>query len=62
MLLVAVRNKAVQFFNRFSRYVNYRGRDAVDTEIKLLAPTATSASPWTTGDAIPPWPPDQAKP
>ena len=26
-----------QFFNRFGRYVNYRGRDAVDTEIKLLA-------------------------
>jgi transposase len=26
-----------QFFARFGRYVNYRGRDAVDTEIKLLA-------------------------
>ena len=26
-----------QFFGRFGRYVNYRGRDAVDTEIKLLA-------------------------
>jgi transposase len=26
-----------QFFNRFGRYVNYRGRDAVDAEIKLLA-------------------------
>jgi hypothetical protein len=25
-----------QFFARFGRYVNYRGRDAVDTEIKLL--------------------------
>jgi transposase len=26
-----------QLFARFGRYVNYRGRDAVDTEIKLLA-------------------------
>ena len=26
-----------QFFARFGRQVNYRGRDAVDTEIKLLA-------------------------
>jgi transposase len=26
-----------QFFARFGRHVNYRGRDAVDTEIKLLA-------------------------
>ena len=26
-----------QFFARFGRYVNYRGRDAVDTEIKLMA-------------------------
>jgi transposase len=26
-----------QFFNRFGRYVNYRGHDAVDTEIKLMA-------------------------
>jgi transposase len=26
-----------QFFARFGRYVNYRGRDAADTEIKLLA-------------------------
>ena len=26
-----------QFFARFGRYVNYRGRDAVDAEIKLLA-------------------------
>jgi transposase len=26
-----------QFFARFGRYVNYRGREAVDTEIKLLA-------------------------
>jgi transposase len=26
-----------QFFGRFGRYVNYRGRDAVDTEIKLMA-------------------------
>jgi transposase len=26
-----------QFFARFGRYVSYRGRDAVDTEIKLLA-------------------------
>jgi transposase len=26
-----------QFFGRFGRYVNSRGRDAVDTEIKLLA-------------------------
>ena len=26
-----------QFFGRFGRYVNYRGRDAADTEIKLLA-------------------------
>jgi transposase len=26
-----------QFFARFGRYVNYRGHDAVDTEIKLLA-------------------------
>jgi transposase len=26
-----------QFFNRFGRYVNYRGTDAVDAEIKLLA-------------------------
>lgn len=26
-----------QFFGRFGRHVNYRGRDAVDTEIKLLA-------------------------
>jgi transposase len=26
-----------QFFARFGRYLNYRGRDAVDTEIKLLA-------------------------
>jgi transposase len=25
-----------QFFARFGRYLNYRGRDAVDTEIKLL--------------------------
>ena len=26
-----------QFFNRFGRYLNSRGRDAADTEIKLLA-------------------------
>jgi transposase len=26
-----------QFFARFGRYLNYRGRDAADTEIKLLA-------------------------
>jgi transposase len=26
-----------QFFARFGRYVSYRGRDAVDTEIKLMA-------------------------
>jgi transposase len=26
-----------QFFGRFGRYVNYRGRDAVDAEIKLMA-------------------------
>ena len=26
-----------QFFGRFGRYLNYRGRDAADTEIKLLA-------------------------
>jgi transposase/SH3-like domain-containing protein len=26
-----------QFFARFGRYVNYRGHDAVDTEIKLMA-------------------------
>jgi transposase len=26
-----------QLFARFGRYVNYRGRDAVDTEIKLMA-------------------------
>lgn len=26
-----------QFFARFGRYVNYRGRDAVDTEVKLMA-------------------------
>jgi hypothetical protein len=26
-----------QFFARFGRHVNYRGHDAVDTEIKLLA-------------------------
>ena len=25
-----------QFFGRFGRYLNYRGRDAADTEIKLL--------------------------
>jgi len=30
-----------QFFARFGRYVNYRGRDAVDTEIKLLATVHT---------------------
>lgn len=26
----------VQLFQRFGRYVNYRGTDAVDTEVKLL--------------------------
>jgi transposase len=26
-----------QFFGRFGRYLNYRGRDAADTEIKLMA-------------------------
>jgi transposase len=26
-----------QFFARFGRYLNYRGRDAADTEVKLLA-------------------------
>jgi len=26
-----------QFFGRFGRYLNYRGRDAAGTEIKLLA-------------------------
>jgi len=34
---VLVEPAFAQFFARFGRYLNYRGRDAADTEIKLLA-------------------------
>ena len=34
---VLVEPAFAQFFARFGRYVSYRGRDAVDTEIKLMA-------------------------
>ena len=51
-----------QFFGRFGRYDGYRGRDAVDTEIKLMATVHNLANSWTTADATPPWPPDQPEP
>ena len=51
-----------QLFARFGRYLSYRGRDAVDAEVKLLDAVHNMPSSWTTGAGSPPSPPDQAQP
>ena len=50
-----------QFFARFGRYLNYRGRDAADAELKLLGAVHDLADCWITSAGNSP-PPDQAQP